>query len=78
MIGESAEGRFGERLEEAARVCRNVRGVWGGSYFLEGVREKGGSSEPPNPPGYGPEIFTTVHISCNKAITIHFLALQCI
>ena len=26
----------------------------GGSYFLEGVREKGGSDESPEPPGYGP------------------------
>ena len=28
----------------------------GGSYFLtRGVRKKGGSREPPEPPGYGPE-----------------------
>ena len=30
---------------------------WGGSYFLEGVRERGGirPNPPEPPPGYGPE-----------------------
>ena len=54
---------FGELLEEAPIglemdmseiLLESLR--WGGSYFLEGVREKGGSDEPPprTPPGYGP------------------------
>ena len=28
--------------------------VGGGSYFWKGGSQKGGSDEPPNPPGYGP------------------------
>ena len=34
----------------------------GGSYFWKGVREKGGSDEPPKPPppGYGPAIDTPI------------------
>ena len=31
----------------------DLEGSRGGSYFWKGVREKGGSDDPPNPPGYG-------------------------
>ena len=55
------ERRFGELLEEAPiRLEMDMSEIlleswrWGegrgGSYFLEGVREKGGSDEPPEPP----------------------------
>ena len=41
--------------------------VGGGSYFWKGVRKKGGSDEPPEPPpGYGPEV--------TLALQLYFIA----
>ena len=48
----------------------SLRGV---RIFGRGVREKGGSDEPPNPPGYGPGPYNnklSSNIACSKLYTM--------